>query len=277
MKSGARSPFPLTLLRFWGRRVLLVWSLIAVVIFLFQLAICGILHDNEKIQALVTYMEVLPSFLKSVIGGEMLRMGNTSAFIAIGYKHPLVFLLFMLFAVGVPTGLLAGEAQHGRMELILSRSATRTQVYLCAGALTIAGMFALVLVMFFGTFIATNLYDFGEPIPLYPFFIVAINGGLLASAVAAVSLLAAASFRQRGLAVGVTVVYLVVNYFVNLFSEWWPPMEPLGPLTPFWYIDGPTIFRDVAWPLGDMGVLASLLVIAAVAGGVTWSRRDLPA
>ena len=70
----------------------------------------------------------------------------------------MVLFLYMLFAVGVPTTLLTGEVQKGTMELILSRSATKTQVYFCASLLTLAGMFALVLMMFLGTVAATHLY-----------------------------------------------------------------------------------------------------------------------
>jgi len=51
------------------------------------------------------------------------------------------------------------------MELILSRPVTKTQVYLCATALTLAGMFALVMVMFLGTVAAVHIYVFSEPIP----------------------------------------------------------------------------------------------------------------
>ena len=103
-----------------------------------------------------------------------------------------------------------------------------------------------------------------------------MNGGLLASAVAAISLLAAATFRRRSAAVGVAVTYLVVSYFAASVAEWWPAMRPLGPMTPFWYVDSAWILREGAWPLGDMSVLIAAIVIAAVAGGIIWDRRDLP-
>ena len=276
MTSASRPTFPFTLLGFWLRRILPVWGLIALMIFLVQIAVCGIVCDNKGIKALLNFLDLLPSFIKTALGGEALQVGNTSALIAIGYQHPLVLLLFMLFAVGVPTGLLTGEVEKGTMELILSRSITKTQVYVCAGALTVAGMFALVLVMFFGTFTATRIYHFEEPVSLHPFFRAAINGGLLASAAGAIALLAAAGFRRRSTAVGITTAYLVVNYFVAVIAEWWPRMRFLKPATLFQYVNGPKIFREPAWPVGDMCVLAAILIGAAIAGGVIWHRRDLP-
>jgi ABC-2 type transport system permease protein len=274
MSSKRHPPLPLPLLRFWTLRILPIWLLIAIIIFLFQIAICGILHDNESVKTFLQFIDMLP-FAKSILGGDALQLGNVSGLIAIGYNHPLVLLLYMLFAVGVPTGLLAGEVQKGTMELIMSRYVAKLQTYICAGLITVTGMFALVLVMFLGTIFATNLYDFGEAIPLYTFFQAAINGGLLASAVGGIALLAAACF-QRNTAVWLTVAYLVVNYFVSVIAEWWPLIKFLNPATIFHYVDGQKIFSGAGWPLGDMAVLLSILVVSTFLGGVIWSRRDLP-
>jgi len=276
MNKASRPPFPLALLRFWFVRILPVWCGIALVIFLMQISVCGIVHDNQNVRTFLKFLDMMPSIMKSALGGEALQAGNTAGLIAIGYQHPLVLVLYMLFAVGVPTSLLAGEVQKGTMELILSRPTTRTHVYICAGVLTLAGMFALVIVMFLGTVVATNIYDFGEPIPLHLFFRVAVNGGLLASAVGAIALMAAAVFRRQSMAVGVTVAFLVGNYFVEVISAWWPRMNFLQPATLFYYVNGVEIFTRPTWPLGDMGVLVAILVIAAIAGGIIWHRRDLP-
>lgn len=275
MSSKVHLSFPLPLLRFWTLRILPIWLLIALVIFLFQIAICGIVHDNESVKTFINFIDRLPSFIKTVFGGESLQVGNISGLIAIGYNHPLVLTLYMLFAVGVPTGLLAGEVQKGTMELILSRQVNKTHVYICAGLITITGMFALVLVMFGGTIFATNLYDFGQAIPLYSFFKAAINGGILASAVGGIALLTAACF-QRNTAVWLTVAYLVANYFVSVIAEWWSPMKWLKPATIFYYVNGQKIFSGGGWPWGDMGVLVLILLVSTLLGGVIWSRRDLP-
>ena len=121
MSNNHRPPFPWPLLRFWTIRILPAWFLIASWIFLFQLAICGIVHDNERVKAFLQYIDILPSFIKAFMGGEVLQIGNIAGLIAIGYQEPFVLLLYMLYAVGVPTALLAGEVQRGTMELILSR------------------------------------------------------------------------------------------------------------------------------------------------------------
>ena len=272
--STVAPPFPFALLRFWLARTLPTWGFIGLVIFLMQIAVCGMVHDNNNVRTFLKFLDILPSVLKTALGGEMLQVGNVSGLIAIGYQHPLVLLLYMLFAVGTPTSLLTREIQNGTMELILSRPTTKTQVYVCAASLTLGGMFALVLMMFSGTVVGTRLYDFGQPIPLDLFFRIAINGGLLASAVGAIALLAAAIFCGRNAAVAVTVAFLVANYFAWLMAQWWPRMGFLKAATLFYYVNGVKLYSG--WPYYDMSVLATILLTAVIVGGIVWQRRDLP-
>lgn len=275
MKAKHRPSFPWSLLRFWMLRILPAWFFIALMIFLIQLAVCGIIHDNERVKAMLQYIDALGPYIKAFVGGDALQFGNIAGLIAVGYQEPLVLLLYMLFAVGVPTALLASEVQRGTMELILSRHTTKTHVYICAAFITVIGMYTLVVVMFLGTVVSTNLYDFEQKIPLYCFFKLAVNGGILASAVGGIALLSAACF-QRGMAVSLTVAYLVVNYFIMIITQWWPRMKWLDPVTIFNYVDGAKIFSEPGWPLSNMFVLISLLVVSTLLGGVIWSRRDLP-
>jgi hypothetical protein len=178
--------------------------------------------------------------------------------------------------VGVPTNLLAGEVQRGTMELILSRQTTKTQVYICAGLITVIGMFAMVLVMFLGTTVGTHIYTFKQAVPLGDFFKIAINGGLMASAVGGIALFTAACFR-RPVAVSVTVTYLVLMYFTSFVSEWWPRLAFLSPATLFHYINGYVIFVKHVWPIRDMAVLVIVMIVATGLGGIIWQRRDLSA
>ncbi len=274
MSHGSHPPFPFMLLRFWLMRILPAWCGIALLIFLMQIAVSGIVHDNEKVKVFLSFLDMLPSIVKTSLGGKMLQMGNTAGLVAIGYNHPFVLFLYMLFAVGTPTGLLAGEVQRGTMELILSRPTTKVQVYACAGSLTLAGMFALVLVMFLGTVAAVHIFTFKDRVPLEIFFRIAINGGLLASTFGAVALLCAATFGRLYTAVGVAVAFLVANYFVAIISNWWPVIAFLKRASLFYLIDSSNLWQG--WPWRNLSLLAAILLVIAGLGAVIWNRRDLP-
>jgi len=276
MTKQSRISFPFPLLRFWFRRILWLWLLVGFFIFILQIIYCSIAQDNEMVRLILDWVEIMPGFMKNAIGGDILEVGNITGFIAIGYQHPLVLTFYMIFAVCVPTGLLAGHVQSGTMELILSRSVTKNQVYICACILTLVGMLALVMVMFTGTVVGTNICDYEQEISLWPFFRASIVGGLLSGAAAGVALLAAALFRNRGRAVGLAMAFFIVHYFIDLIAGWWPRAKFLGPASLFYYVSPSKILFDSAWPIRDMCVLSSVLVLAVVAGGIIWNRRDLP-
>jgi len=253
-----------------------LWLLVGFFIFIIQIIECSIAQDNEKVRLMLDLFEKMPGFMKEVIGGEILDISSTTGFIAIGYQHPLVLTSYMIFAVCVPTGLLAGHVQSGTMELILSRSVTKNQVYICTCILTLVGMLALVAVMFLGIVVGINICSFDQEVSLWPFFRAAIVGGLLSGSAAGVSLLGAASFRTRGRAVGLAMSFFIVSYFIDLIAEWWPRAKFLGPSSIFYYVDPPKILLGTAWPIRDMCVLGSVLIVTVIAGGIIWNRRDLP-
>ena len=273
---NARVSFPFTLLRFWFWRILWLWLLVGFFIFIIQIIQCSIAQDNENVKMTLDFLQRMPGFIKEAVGGEILDISSTTGFIAITYQHPLVLALYMIFAVCVPTGLLAGHVQDGNMELILSRSVTKNQVYICACILTLVGMLALVIVMFLGTVVGINVCSFDQEISLWPFFRAAIVGGLLSATAAGVSLLAAATFRNRGRAVGIAMAFFIINYFIDLIAGWWPRAKFLGPSSIFYYLDNKKILVGTGWPIGDMAVLASVLIVTVIAGGIIWNRRDLP-
>ena len=132
-----------------------------------------------------------------------------------------------------------------------------------------------MLVMFLGTVISTNLYDFEQEVPLYAFFKLAIVGGILSATVGGIALLAAACFR-RVTAISLTIVFLAVNYLIEIVSVWWPVMKPLTPFTIFHYVDPHVILGQPGWPIGDMAVLITLFTVSTLLGGYFWKLRDLP-
>ena len=274
MTQSSRPSFPLRLLWFWFLRLLPAWFGIAAVMFLMQIAIAAIVHDNANVRTFLGFLRLLPSIVRTALGGDMLESGNMTALLTVGYQHPFIMFLYMVYAVGTPTGLLVGEVQRGTMELILSRPITKTQVYVCAAILTLVGMFCLVMVMFLGTVSAVHIYQFSEPIDLSLFFRLAMNGGLLASTFGAFALLCAASFGRLYLAVGVAVGSLTLNYFIAIVAAWWPRLEFMRKATLFYLMYYSAIWRE--WPLVNMAKLAAILLGTVIVGGVIWRRRDLP-
>jgi hypothetical protein len=271
-----RPAFPFALLRFWAWRLALGWSLIAGMTFLFQVAICGAASENQNIQVFLAFVNLLPGAIREIIGKDALAAGNTAYIVALAYEHPLELILHLTWAAGVPTGLLVGEVQRGHMELILSRAATKTQVYLCAALLTLGGLLALAPVFCAATALGSHLFHYQPPLPIHRFWRLALNFELVCCATASVGLLAGSFFHRRNRAIGVVVAYAVVDQFILLFSAIWPRLKFLSNFSLFHYAKRSEIFNNPEWPLGDMAVLAVIAVSVTLVGAVLWKRHDLP-
>jgi ABC-2 type transport system permease protein len=274
MIRSSRPPFPLTLLWFWFLRILPAWLGMAAVIFLMQIAVAAIVHDNANVKTFLVILKHLPSIVRTAIGGDLVESGSMTALLTVGYQHPLVMFLYLLYAVGVPSGLLTGEIQRGTMELILSRSITKTQVYICAAVLTLGGLFGLIAMMFLGTVTAVHLYTFSEPVAVDLFLRLAACAALLAGAFAAFALVCAASFDRLYSAAGVAAGFLTLNYFIAIVSEWWPRMHFLHKATLFYLVYYSNLWH--AWPLDNMAWLGAILIALVILGGIIWRCRDLP-
>lgn len=68
--------------------------------------------------------------MQSLIGGEQLRFDRAMDVLALGYIHPLMQVIFCLWAIGRAAGAVAGELDRGTMELLLAQPLPRSRVIL---------------------------------------------------------------------------------------------------------------------------------------------------
>src|ERR1044071_1308474 len=66
--------------------------------------------------------------MQSVIGGDQLSFQKAQDVLSISYVHPLMQVLFCLWAIGRSAGAIAGEIDRGTMELLLAQPVPRSRV-----------------------------------------------------------------------------------------------------------------------------------------------------
>jgi len=113
MSRPPRPPFPLTLLWFWFLRILPAWLGIAAIIFLMQIAVAAIVHDNANVRTFLAFINLLPSIVKTALGRHAAireHVGPVDHRVPASVRHVPVYAVRR----GVPTGLLTGEVQRGR-------------------------------------------------------------------------------------------------------------------------------------------------------------------
>jgi hypothetical protein len=176
--------------------------------------------------------------------------------------------LCMVFAVGVPRPV-DGGGQRGPWGDPQS-PVTKVEVYICAAVLTLAGMFG------WSDHIsgAVAMHVCASTSRSLGLFLRIASAAACSQHVRAFALLCAASFSRFYSALGVSVAFLTLNYFVALVSEWWPQVQFLRRVTLFYLVYYSDIWHS--WPLRNMAILAAILLFLAVMGGIIWHRRDLP-
>ncbi len=225
--------------------------------------------------------------LQALMGFGDVRIDRALDLQSIAYVHPLTQIALCVWAIGRAAGAIAGEIDRGTMELLLAQPLRRRQViaaHLVVDWLTILGLAAA---LWLGTTIGAWLAGFigaegsrhVDPLAFLP---AQLNVGLFLFALGGVTLAISAAGRSRNRVLGIAVFAALVQFLVNVLGQLWSPMEPLRPLTLFYYYQPQPMILHAEW-YSDGAIWLRLVVLAAVgvagylAALAIFSRRDVPA
>lgn len=212
---------------------------------------------------------------------ELLNFGSGSLFtlpgsITIGTQHPIAIAMLGIFAVGATATAIAGERQRGTLEVLLARPVSRVTVYLSLliGLLLVVG---LVLATLIGGFIVGSaIQGVLDELPLEHVPMLWVNGFLLWGAFATFGLAASVSFDRPGPALGLTLAYLLVNYFLEILGSLWREVAWTQEYSLFHHFQPTEILEGALDPI-DLVILGIAFVVPIVYALVVFPRRDLAA
>ncbi|HEY1378916.1 MAG TPA: ABC transporter permease [Gemmataceae bacterium] len=247
---------------------------------------------------------------QTIIGGESLHFERAMDVLSVGYVHPLVQIVFAIWAIGRAAAAVAGEIDRGTMELLLAQPIPRRSVILAHLGVDAAVIPLLCLSMWAGTLLGTRLVGPFTPnteaLKAFPFPVAVDesllhvdarafgpalwNVGALLFAISGVTMALSAAGRFRNRVIGVAVLLFLLQFLVNVVGQLLDWAAWLRPLTVFFY-DQPqqvvlagtwTVSPAAAWGGGPdaANVLAVLFAVGAAGYGLAlwrFTRRDLPA
>lgn len=198
-----------------------------------------------------------------------------AGFVALGFTHPVYFVLVSSAVVGFGSRTLAGEIESGILALTLARPVSRRVIYL-ARVLDL-GLLALALAVAgaLGTSLGILIADAPSDLSARTYVILVGASWLLAWSIGGLVLGVSAASSTTGRVVGWATGVLVILYFVDYFAELWSPLEPFGPLSIFRYFDPVAALVDGRLPLVNVVVLAAVGLVGVIAGLMLFERRDL--
>ena len=212
---------------------------------------------------------------------ELMSFGSGSLFslpgaVTLGTQHPLAIAMLAIFAVGATSTAIAGERQRGTLEVLLSRPVSRTTVYLTVLIGLLAVVAAVLLAMLLGFVTGAAIQNVLDELPLEHLPMVFLNGFLLWGAFATFGLAASVSFDRPGPAIGLTLAYLIVNYFFEILGSLWRDVEWTQEYSLFHHFQPAEILAGELDPI-DLVILGVAFVIPIVYALIVFPRRDLAA
>jgi ABC-2 type transport system permease protein len=247
--------------------------------------------------------------MQSVIGGDQLKFEKAQDVLSIGYVHPLIQVLFCLWAIGRAAGAIAGEIDRGTMELLLAQPLPRGRIVLAHLCVDIALIPVLCLSLWGGLWAGSamvgqfkpdmdafkefplaaqevdpallqmHIDDFGAPLVNVAGFLFAVSG---------LTMWLSAAGRYRWRVIGIAIVLVLIQFVMNIIGQIWDGIAFLRPFSVFYYYQPQQIVLRGSWyvPLEPLGLTAQIPMMAVLlALGVlgyamalrVFRRRDLPA
>jgi len=216
-----------------------------------------------------------------VIPRNLMNFGSGSLFtlpgaITLGLQHPLAIAFLGLFAIGSTTSSIAGERERGTLEVLLARPISRTTLY---GTLAVTALILIALVLLAllgGQVVGVAVQGLTDELDLAAMPLVVVNGLLLWSAFAAFGLAASASFDRLAPALGLSLAYLLVNYFLEILGSLWTDVAWSQEYSLFHHFQPGEILQGKADPI-DFLILGLAVAVPVVYALVVFPRRDLAA
>jgi ABC-2 type transport system permease protein len=216
-----------------------------------------------------------------VIPEELLNFGSGSLFslpgaVTLGTQHPIAIALLAVFAVGASSLAIAGERQRGTLENLLARPLSRTTVYatITVALLLVVAVCLAALLAGFG--VGAALQGVLDDLALEQMPLVFLNGFLLWGAFTTFGLAASATFDRAGPAAGLTLAYVLVNYFFEILGSLWTDVDWSQEYSLFHHFNPTEILGGKLEPI-DLLVTGIAFVVPIVWALVVFPRRDLAA
>jgi ABC-type transport system involved in multi-copper enzyme maturation permease subunit len=230
----------------------------------------------------VSFSDALRELANSgAIPEQLMNFGSGSLFtvpgaITLGFQHPLALAFLGIFAVGTTTSAIAGERERGTLEVLLARPLSRHGLYLTvAGAVVLLLALELIAILG-GQGAGILLQGISDEVDLGALPLVFANGLLLWAAFAAFGLAASVSFDRHAPAIGLSMAFLLVNYFLEILGSLWTDVDWTQEYSLFHHFNPTEILTGNPDPL-DFVILGIAVLVPAVFAWVVFPRRDLAA
>jgi ABC-2 type transport system permease protein len=247
-----------------------------VVISAFQFLILKVVTTIDYSGMMSLLLEQLPKNVQAMIGEDFISLHTVEGAAALALNHPLVLAILSIGAIIIPARHIAGEAETGTLELVLSFPVARTRLLLNLWLSAVLFLFFIILFAVCASVSAIHIFHqltaglFVKMITigcnLWVLFVFVMNLSLLLS-----------SFGKEGNKVGIRVAGItLIFYLFHYLSSLWDTISFTKPFNFFTYYQPEDLMTGNRSFLLHVAVLFSLTLICLLVSLFQFNRRDIP-
>lgn len=226
-----------------------------------------------------TTMETLgrlpPQLVAGLFGGVFGGLQPIDIWLMTLLVHPLMLTLFSVAMIAIALKSLVGEIDRGTIDILLSCPLARWQLVLATSLVLVGVLVGLLVVVWWSMRLGLWLAEVPTPASLPAFRWVIVNLGCVFLSVAAVSLLIASTTSDQGRALGRSLAFVVLSFFINLLAGLWQKIAWIDVVSIFHYYQPRPIIAGGGPRPSDLAVLLGVAAIAWTVAIVHFERRDI--
>lgn len=234
------------------------------------LAMYPSIRDNEAIkEAVAKYPKELLAFFGGTTGLDMTSPTGYLRMELLSFMAP---VLLLILGVGAGASGIAGEEEHGTLELLLAQPVHRWRVLVDKALVVLHAVGMASFVFFLSLWIGAPIVGMDVAVSRLAAATVAL--ATLAAVYGLLALAVGAATGRRALAISVATALAVVAYLVSSLSELIEWLRPLRRLSPFHQTIGLDPLATGFHPTATLAMLG-IGVVAVAIGAFVFERRDV--
>ncbi len=218
----------------------------------------------------------LPENIRALFGDDAFSMATVEGAAATGLNHPLVLVLLSLAAIMIPSRHIAGEAETGTLELILSFPIRRTTLLIKLYISAVVFLLVVVLSALGASLLSITLFHQLTFVLFVKLLTICCNLWLLFICIMSITMVLSV-YEKEGSKVGMRAASVVLFFFLlHYLSSIWDAIRFTKPFNIFTYYQPSALMNDQRSFLLHFGVLSTLTLICFFITLFQFNRRDIP-
>lgn len=252
------------------------WIFSTLVIAAFQFLILKVVTTIDYSGMMSFLLQQLPKNIQTMIGEDFISLYTVEGAAALGLNHPLVLAVLSIGAIVIAVRHIAGEAETGTLELVLSFPVSRTRLLLNLWTAAALYLFFIVVLAVSASLAAIHIYHSLTAGLFVKMITIGCNLWLLFVFVMSFTLLLS-SFGKEGSKAGIRVAGItLVFYLFHYLSSLWEALAFTKPFNFFTYYQPEDLMTGRRSFSLHAAVLLSLILICLAVSLVQFNRRDIP-